>query len=135
MARAGVFADPPNAESCVVDRAKRGRPPKCDKFKPIAPYDANPIQALPTVFDRITGERMNPQQLKTYAEALCQYHISNEDKFENGQFLDRGRTRRRHVVATGLVLIGKEANRVGESGEADPLLSSVEEFISRDQER
>jgi len=31
------------------------------------------------------------------------------------------------VVAAGLVLIGKEANRVGESGEADPV-RSVNEF-------
>jgi hypothetical protein len=59
---------------------------------------------------------------------LAQYHLSCEDKFENGQFLDGGRTKRRHVVATGFVWIGKEANQVGESGEADPIWSAVEEF-------
>jgi len=66
----------------------------------------------------ITGEPIPPDRLKTYAEALAQYHLSREDKFENGQFLDRGRTERRHVIETGFKLIGKEANRVGESGEA-----------------
>jgi len=61
---------------------------------------------------------------------VLQYHLSCEDKFANAQFLDRGRTERRHVVATGFVWIGKEANRVGESGEADPILSAVQVFGS-----
>jgi hypothetical protein len=34
-----------------------------------------------------------------------------EAKFLNGDFLDRGRTERRHVIATEIVHIGKEANR------------------------
>ena len=59
---------------------------------------------------------------------LAQYHLSPEDKFENGQFLDRGRTERRHVVATGFAWIGKEANQVGDSGEADPIWSAVAEM-------
>jgi len=42
----------------------------------------------------------------------------------------RGRTERRQVVATGIALIGKEANRVGASGEADPIRSAVNEFES-----
>jgi hypothetical protein len=46
----------------------------------------------------------------------------------NGQFLDRGRTQRRHVVATEFVLVGKEANRVEESGEADPIVEAVQVF-------
>src|SRR6516164_5934117 len=61
-------------------------------------------------------------------EVLAQYHLSSEAKFLNAQFRDRGRTERRHVVATGQVWIGKEANQVGESGEADPIWSAVEEF-------
>jgi hypothetical protein len=32
------------------------------------------------------------------------------------------------VVATGFEWLGKEANRVGESGEADPVRSAVEVF-------
>jgi hypothetical protein len=71
---------------------------------------------------------VKPGQLKTYAEMLAQYHISPESKFENGQFLDRGPTERRHVLATELVLIGKEANQVGESGETDLITKAVQEF-------
>jgi hypothetical protein len=111
-----------------LDELRPGRPPKTDKLAPIAPYDTDPTKALSKVFDRVTGKPVSPEQLKTYAEVLAQYHLSCEDKFENGQFLDRGRTERRHVVATGQVWIGKEANQVGESGEADPIWSAVEEF-------
>lgn len=126
----GIFADPPDPEDCVVDAPKRGRPPKREELKPISPYDTDPVRALPNVFDRITGEFIPSDRLRTYAEALFQYHLSSEDKFENGQFLDRGRTERRHVVATHFVLIGKEANQVGESGEADPIVSAISEFYA-----
>ena len=54
--------------------------------------------------------------------------MSTEAKFENGQFRDRGHTERRHVVATGFIWIGKEANHIGDSGEADPICSAAEEF-------
>jgi hypothetical protein len=67
-------------------------------------------------------------QLKTYSETLGQYHLSPEGKFFNGRFLDQGRTERRHVVATELVLIGKEANQVGESGDPDPITEAVRVF-------
>ena len=114
--------------SVRLDEPKRGRPPKSEELKPIAPYDSDPVRALPNVFDRVTGEFIPSDRLKTYAEALFNYHLSPEGKFANADYFDRGRTERRHVVATGIILIGKEANRIGESGEADPLLSSVEEF-------
>jgi len=55
-------------------------------------------------------------QLKTYAEALAQYHLSPESKFANARYFDRGPTDRRHVVASNLRLIGKEGNRVEENG-------------------
>ena len=55
--------------------------------------------------------------------------LSCEDKFENGQFLDQGRTERRHVVATGFEWIGKEANRVADSGEIDPTRSAVADYM------
>jgi hypothetical protein len=123
--RTGVFA--PLAET-LVDRSQRGRPPHSDQLAPIAPYDSDPKRALTKVFDRVTGKRVSPEQLRTYAEALLQYHVSCEDKFVNGRFLNCGRTERRHVVATGFAWIGKEANSIGESGEADPIRSTVEEF-------
>jgi hypothetical protein len=129
-ARTGVFAEPPELEASVVDDPKRGRPPKAEDLKPIAPYGNDPARTLPNVFDRVSGEPIAPDKLKTYAEALCQYHLSSEDKFQNGYFLDHGRTERRHVVAKGIVLIGKEANRIGESGEPDPVSPAVQEFES-----
>jgi hypothetical protein len=50
--------------------------------------------------------------------------ILQENKL-NGQFLDRGRTERRHVVATGFDWIGKEANRVVLTAKRDPEPSQV----------
>jgi len=41
---------------------------------------------------------------------LRAYHISPESKFLNGDYADRGKTRRRHIHVIGLRLIGKEAN-------------------------
>jgi len=127
MPRTGVFA--PFSEE-FVDELRRGPPLKKWQPAPIAPYDSDPQRVLSKVFDRITGRPVHPEQLKTYTEVLAQYHLSSEDKFLNGQFRDRGRTERRHVVATGQVWIGKEANQVGESGEADPIWSAVEKFAT-----
>lgn len=125
MPRTGVFAP---IAATLVDGPERGRPPSIEKLAPIAPYDSDPARALSKVFDRVTGKAVSPEQLKTYAEVLAQYHLSCEDKFANGRFLDRGRTERRHVVATGFDWIGKEANQVGESGEANPVRDPIEEF-------
>lgn len=113
-----------------VDGPKRGRPRKSSRLRPIAPYNSDPQKALHSVFDRATGDPIAPEHLKTYDEVLAQYHLSPEAKFANGQYLDRGRTERRHVVATHLVLIGKEANRVGESGESDPTSPAVTRFTT-----
>jgi hypothetical protein len=125
-ARRGVFAEPHDAP--IVEGLSRGRPCNDCVPKPIAPFSRDPDQALGTVFDRVTGETVDPKELKTYSESLAQYHLSCEDKFANGQFLDRGRTERRHVIATGFAWIGKEANQIGESGEAHPILSATAQF-------
>ena len=53
----------------------------------------------------------SPNSLITYAEALAQYHLRPEAKFLNGDFFDRGRTERRHVIAVQILHIGKEANK------------------------
>jgi hypothetical protein len=37
-------------------------------------------------------------------------------------------SRRRHLVTTGFVWNGKEANQVGESGEANPIWSAVQDL-------
>jgi hypothetical protein len=127
-AKMGVFADPLDLECCVVEKPGRGRPPKGDNLKPIAPFDSDPGNAVLNVIDRVTGESIPSATLKTYAEALCQYHLSPEPKFDNGEFLDRGRTERRHVTATSFVWVGKEANRIGEHGEGDPIYPAVQRF-------
>jgi hypothetical protein len=49
--------------------------------------------------------------LATYREALAQYHLHPESKFLDGDYTDKGATRRRHVRPTGIIYIGKEADR------------------------
>lgn len=122
MPRAGVFG--PMATT-PLEELRRGRPPNGEPLAPIAPYGTNLTRALSEVFDRVTGKPGRPEQIKTYAEVLAQYHLSCEDKFSNGRFLERGRTERRHVVATAFTWIGKEANRIGEHGETDPVRCAV----------
>ncbi|MGO4705785.1 hypothetical protein AB4072_08415 [Microvirga sp. 2MCAF38] len=79
--------------------------------KPIAPYTRNPARDGLCPFDRETGEPITVDVLKTYREALAQYHLHPESKFLNGNYMDRGATRRRHVFASSIEHIGKEANR------------------------
>ena len=116
-------------EAIIEDAPKRGRPARPRTLKPIAPYERDdPGKAASRVFDRDTGEPVPVSALKTYAEALRAYHVSPEDKFENGGPVDTGPTKRRHLVITGIQLIGKEANKVGDAGEADPVSGAVAEF-------
>lgn len=79
--------------------------------KPIAPYDTDTKRAAANCFDRETGDPVPIEQLKTYREALADYHLHPETKFLNGEYLDRGQTRRRHVEVIAINHIGKEANR------------------------
>lgn len=79
-------------------------------LKPIAPYNKNTSLAAQNCFDRETGKSISSKLLKTYREALAQYHLSPESKFLNGERLDFGITRRRHVEAVSINHIGKEAN-------------------------
>ena len=71
---------------------------------------------------------MEPSELRTYAEALALYHVSAEEKFENGGPADVGPTVRRHLHVKKIGLIGKEANQVGEAGEEDGESIAVMEF-------
>ncbi|MGA3062890.1 MAG: hypothetical protein ABSD90_06640 [Methylocystis sp.] len=80
-------------------------------LRPIAPYSRSSKEASAQAFDRETGEAIPAEQLKTYVQALAQYHLRPEAKFENGDYFDSGPTRRRHVHATQINYIGKEANR------------------------
>ena len=91
--------------------AKRGRPRRPSPIRPVAPFSRNISEAAETAFDRETDKRVEPDSLITYAEALAQYHLRPEAKFLNGDFCNRGRTERRHVIALQILHIGKEANR------------------------
>jgi len=122
-ARTGAWADPD--EPVIVSEIKRGRPLKTKAPKPIAPFERDAALAAQYAFDRETGEPVPVDALKTYAEALAIFHLSAEDKFENGAPWDRGLTLRRHVVVTGVFLIGKEANKVGEFGERSETSKAV----------
>lgn len=84
--------------------------------RPIAPFDKNPLKAAEQSFDRMTGHAMSVRDLKTYAEVLEDYHIHPEAKFANGDYFDRGPTRRRHILIVGEQVqhIGKEADRLEE---------------------
>jgi hypothetical protein len=91
-------------------RPTRGRQRKSAAIKPIAPFETDHQKAATMVFDRETGLPIAEGQLRTYADALAQYHISPESKFLNGDFLDRGTTVRRHVRMSSVLHIGKEAH-------------------------
>ncbi len=78
--------------------------------KPVSAYDKDLTKAAAGCFDRQTGEAVPQEYLKTYEEALAQYHLHPEAKFHNGEFVDSGPTSRRHVLATAPEHIGKEAN-------------------------
>lgn len=114
----------------AVDVIQRGRPAKRKIPKPIAPFERNPALAAVSAFDRETGNPVSLDCLKSYADVLRFYHLSPEEKFENGGPFDQGLTRRRHVVASDVVLIGKEANKVGDFGESDPTSSSTSDYLS-----
>jgi hypothetical protein len=78
----------------------------------VGPFDPDPAVSAAGAFDRATGVPIPFDRLATYAQSLAQYHLHPEAKFANGDYLDRGRTHRRHVRPVGpIVVIGKEANR------------------------
>jgi len=133
MPRSGPFAE--YIEQDAVDPTQRGRPQQIKRPKPVAPFERDHALAVSRAFDRDSGEPVHPKQLKTYAEALAQFHLSTEDKFEDGDFRDIGRTERRHVFASGVTSIGKEANKVGTSGESSPASPPSYEFIQLDKGR
>jgi hypothetical protein len=79
--------------------------------KPVAPFDRNPVTAAQACFDRDTGIVIPIDVLKTYKDALTQYHLRPEHKFLNSNYMDRGTTKRRRVKPIAVRNIGKEANR------------------------
>jgi hypothetical protein len=77
----------------------------------VAPYDLDPQAALAGAFDRCTGKPVPDSILKTYRDALADYHLHSESKFHNGEGDSRGLTERFHVDVIDVEYIGKEANR------------------------
>ena len=87
-----------------------GRRRKAARLKPVAPFDRDHAKAIASAFDRDTGEAVPASSLKSYADALAQYHLQPESKFLNGNYIDRGTTLRRHVEMTATHHIGKESH-------------------------
>jgi hypothetical protein len=54
---------------------------------------------------------VDPRRLISYAEALRQYHLRPEAKFQGGDYMDAGVTHRRRVRAVAIEHIGKEADQ------------------------
>jgi hypothetical protein len=110
----------------LIGGRRPGRKPAPRLAKPIAPFDGDIAKAAAAAFDRETGAPVSPAALKSYRQALAQYHLRPESKFLNADFAARGTTLRRHVLAIGIRHIGKEANRweeqfyVGLDGDAVP---------------
>jgi hypothetical protein len=67
-------------------------------------------KAAECYLDRESGDLVPSEQLRSYQEQLAQYHLHPEAKFHNGDYLDCGVTRRRHIRATAVEHLGKEAN-------------------------
>jgi hypothetical protein len=79
-------------------------------LKPIAPFDKYIPHAVLNCFDRETGKPIPIELLKTYCEAIAQYHLRSEAKFINGNYRDFGPTQRQHVEVIAIRNIGKESN-------------------------
>ncbi len=79
---------------------------------PTAPYDRNPNKAAKQAFDRRHRElRVPPRWLLSYAHHLSDYHLHPENKFAGGEkHSHNGPLERRHIIATGSQMIGKEAD-------------------------
>jgi hypothetical protein len=49
--------------------------------RPVSPFDTDPTAASEMCFDRVTGQPVQATSLKTYRQALAQYHLHPESKF------------------------------------------------------
>lgn len=90
----------------------------------VAPYAKDTTPAARTCFDRRTGQPVPVVLLKSIAKTLARYHLHPESKYRRADYTDRGRVEPRHILATHVEHIGKEANRweeqyyLGEASEA-----------------
>lgn len=86
------------------------RRPAIKPLKPIAPFTRDPEIAARSALDRLTGDTISPDKLKSYWTVLASYHLHPENKFLNGDYSDTGTTQRRHIIAKDANHIGKEAH-------------------------
>jgi DNA-binding XRE family transcriptional regulator len=100
----------PKFEAAICEKIA-SKPKAFRWLKPIAPFSKEPVQAAEKCFDRDTGVPVPSGALKTYIDALAQYHLRSEQKFLNGHYTDQGITHRRRVRPLAVSQIGKEANR------------------------
>lgn len=96
----------------IAPQSRRGRPPRAQELKPVAPFEMESAKIAVTAFDRESGKPVPGAALQTYREALAQYHLHPEAKFQGGDYCDRGTTRRRHIRASCIRHVGKEANEL-----------------------
>lgn len=78
---------------------------------PVAPFHPDHAIAVSRVFDRVTGEPIPMDALRTYADALRGYPHRQESKFRNGEAYQRGVTEPRDIIVSEFHYIGKEADR------------------------
>ena len=90
------------------DPILRGK--KASDVFPVAPFYRDLKIAISKAFDRVTNAPIDAALLETYAEALSEYPFRSENKFSNGEYKNFGTTERRHIFATDINLIGKEAD-------------------------
>lgn len=100
-----------NGEEIVIGPKARRQSARPKPLRPVAPYSSEIEEAARNARDRDTGTQILSRDLQTYRQALAQYHLHPEAKFLNGDYRDRGATARRHVIASAVNHIGKEANR------------------------
>jgi len=116
----------PFKEELIVT-GRKTRSARVKPIKPIALFERDLPKAVETAFDRDSGRAIRPHRLKSYTDALSNYHLHPESKFLSGDYLDRGTTRRRHVRVVTVQHIGKESNDwerqavLGLSADAQPI--------------
>jgi hypothetical protein len=109
---------------------------RLDAPQAVSPFDKEPDQAAAYAFDRETGNPIPVDQLMTYRQAVAQYHLHPDPKFLDADYLDSGYTERRHIEASILEYIGKEANRweeqffLGENPDAQVMYGAAPDEIA-----
>ena len=81
---------------------------------PASRYSSDLQKDPPEVFDRISGEPVPWEWLRSYRRSLAAYHLHSEMKFRGGEGDERGALSRRHVYVWSVLLIGKETDNLGE---------------------